>query len=97
MSASLVAGPVLIRIAPRASSAATPIAASTCEGATLPDEQADPDETAICSFARQSVLTWMEFESRWTASSVAAVRRALGSGRIKGELWRMSKPRRWSP
>ena len=55
MSASVVAGPVLTRIAPRASSAGTPMAASTCEGATFPEEQAAPDETAIPS--RSNAIT----------------------------------------
>ena len=45
MSASVVVQPRLTRTAPRASSGETPMAASTCEGCTLPDEQAAPDDT----------------------------------------------------
>src|SRR5208283_5601367 len=46
-SRSLVDQPRLTRTAPCASEGSTPIAASTCEGCTLPDEQADPEDTAI--------------------------------------------------
>ena len=49
MSASVVAQPRLMRTAPRASAGSTPIAASTCEGCTLPEEHAEPDDTAIPS------------------------------------------------
>ncbi len=44
---SVVLQPRLMRTAPRASAGATPIAASTCEACTVPDEQAAPDDTAI--------------------------------------------------
>src|ERR1035437_1122122 len=47
ISRSVVAQPRLTRTAPRASPGSTPIAASTCEACTLPDEQAEPEETAI--------------------------------------------------
>ena len=56
ISASVVAGPVLMRIAPRASSAATPIAASTCDGATFPDEQAAPDVERLKEFLDQAYV-----------------------------------------
>jgi hypothetical protein len=46
-SASVVLFPMLARMAPRASAASTPMAARTSEGWTFPDEQAEPDETAI--------------------------------------------------
>src|ERR1700732_4713953 len=46
-SASVDDQPRLKRMAPPASSGRTPIAASTCDGATLPDEQAEPELTAI--------------------------------------------------
>src|SRR5665213_1695144 len=46
-SASLVLQPRLMRTAPRESAGSTPIAASTCEACTLPDEQAEPEDTAI--------------------------------------------------
>src|SRR6185437_14266837 len=48
-SASPDAQPRLIRIAPAASAGATPIAANTFDGPTLPDEQAEPEEAAIPS------------------------------------------------
>src|SRR3984957_19263782 len=46
MSASEVDQPRLSRTAPWANSRPNPIASSTCEGCTLPDEQAEPEETA---------------------------------------------------
>src|SRR5262245_40068569 len=46
ISSSVVVGPRLTRTAARAKAGATPIALSTCEGCTLPDEQAAPDDTA---------------------------------------------------
>src|SRR5207244_12030969 len=46
ISVSVVVAPRLIRIAPRASSDPIPMAARTCEGATLPEEQAEPEDTA---------------------------------------------------
>src|SRR4029079_4750176 len=48
-SPSEVEYPRLTRIAPRESSGGTPIAARTCEGATFPEEQAAPDDTATPS------------------------------------------------
>ena len=47
MSASEVDQPRLSRTAPWASSLPNPMAARTCEGWTLPDEQAEPEDTAI--------------------------------------------------
>src|SRR5262249_26085898 len=46
ISLSLVLGPMLSRIAPELSWSGTPMAASTWDPATLPDEQADPVDTA---------------------------------------------------
>src|SRR5690606_30457985 len=46
---SVVECPKLARSAPRASPASTPIAARTCDGCTLPEEQAAPDDTATPS------------------------------------------------
>src|SRR6476646_1716034 len=46
-SASVVVQPRLTRTAPRESEGSTPIAASTCDACTLPDEHAEPEETAI--------------------------------------------------
>src|SRR5271166_562038 len=51
-SPSLVAGPRLTRMAPSARAVGTPIAARTGEADTLPDEQADPEETAIPARSR---------------------------------------------
>src|SRR5258708_40370312 len=55
ISDSVVLGPRLTRTAARASGAGTPMAESTCEGWTLPDEQAAPEETAIPS--RSNAIT----------------------------------------
>jgi len=74
MSASLVAGPALTRTAPRASSPATPMAASTWDGATLPDEQAEPEETATPS--RSKAITRVSALAPGIATSVV-----LGDGR----------------
>ena len=46
-SASRVDQPILSRTAPWAISASNPIASSTWDGCTLPDEQAEPEDTAI--------------------------------------------------
>src|SRR6476659_10036658 len=46
-SASVVVQPRLMRTAPRKSEGSTPIAASTCDACTLPEEHAEPEETAI--------------------------------------------------
>src|SRR5690606_8161024 len=53
--ASSVCHPKLMRIAVFAVSGGTPIAASTWLGATLPDEQADPEDTETPS--RSSAIT----------------------------------------
>src|SRR5260370_37437395 len=55
ISDSVVLGPRLTRTAGCASCAGTPMAESTCEGWTLPDEQAAPEETAIPS--RSNAIT----------------------------------------
>ena len=67
-SDSVVVGPRLTRIAPRASAGATPMAASTCEGATLPDEQAAPEDTATPS--RSKAITAVSAFMPGTANSV---------------------------
>ena len=46
-SLSVVFQPRLTLSAALARPAGTPIASRTCEGPTLPDEQAEPDETAM--------------------------------------------------
>ena len=68
MSDSEVVGPRLTRTAPRASDAETPIAASTWEGVTLPEEQAAPEETAIPS--RSKAMTAVSAFMPGTANSV---------------------------
>ena len=57
MSRSLVSGPKLTRMVEPASSAETPIAASTWLGFMLPDEQALPADTEIQ--ARSSCTSWL--------------------------------------
>src|SRR5262249_58570538 len=52
ISDSVVLGPRLTRTAARASGGGTPMAESTCEGWTFPDEQAAPQGTAIPSRAK---------------------------------------------
>src|SRR5262249_32585014 len=52
ISVSVVFRPMLNRTAPAASAGATPMALSTCEAVTLPDEQAAPDEAAIPARSR---------------------------------------------
>src|SRR5580704_3424076 len=52
ISFSLVVGPMLSRIAPETSLSDTPMAASTWDGVTLPDEQAEPEDTAKPSRSR---------------------------------------------
>src|SRR5438874_5823434 len=48
-SASVVVQPRLTRTAPRRCVGETPIAARTCDGCTLPEEQAAPEDTATPS------------------------------------------------
>ena len=74
MSLSVVVGPRLTRIAPAASAGATPMAASTCEAVTLPDEQAEPDETATP--ARSSAIRAVSALMPGTANSVVLGSRA---------------------
>lgn len=68
MSDSLLDQPRLIRIADRASSGPNPIASSTCDGWTLPDEHAEPDDTAIP--ARSKPITAVSARNPGTANSV---------------------------
>src|SRR5262249_60254888 len=55
ISDSVVLGPRLTRTAARASCGGTPMAESTWEGCTLPEEQAAPEETATPS--RSNAMT----------------------------------------
>ena len=75
MSDSVVVGPRLTRTAPRASAGATPMAASTCEGWTLPDEQAAPEDTATPS--RSKAMTAVSAFMPGTANRVVLGRRSL--------------------
>src|SRR6266581_2582924 len=55
-------------MAPRASAGPKPMAASTCEGWTLPEEQAAPEETATPS--RSSAITAVSAFTPGTANKV---------------------------
>src|SRR5208282_4300990 len=76
-SASSDAQPKLSRIAPRARSGFTPIAASTCDGATLPDEQAEPELTATP--ARSSAITSVAASTPGTAKQRVLGKRGAAS------------------
>ena len=76
ISASPVAWPVETRIAPRASAGSTPIAASTDDGCTLPEEQAAPDDTATP--ARSKAITAVSARSpEWLKDVVFGNRSAF--------------------
>src|SRR5690348_15858493 len=64
-SCSLVVGPKLTRITEPATSAGTPIAASTRLGFMLPDEQALPAETEMP--ARSSWTSWVALATPFIA------------------------------
>src|SRR5262245_28034231 len=67
-SGSVVVGPVLTRTAARASCGGTPIAASTWDGCTLPEEQAAPEDTATPS--RSKAMTAVSAFMPGTANRV---------------------------
>src|SRR5262249_27594918 len=67
-SSSVVENPKLTRIAPRARPESTPMAESTCEAATLPDEQAAPEDTATP--ARSSAIRAVSARMPGTAKAV---------------------------
>src|SRR3984893_7490268 len=67
-SDSVVVQPKLTRTAARAKGAATPIAASTWEVWTLPEEQAAPEETAVPS--RSKAMTAVSAFRPGTANKV---------------------------
>jgi len=67
MSASEVDQPRLSRTAPLANSPRNPIASSTCDGRTLPEEQAEPEDTAIP--ARSKPITAVSALSPGTVKS----------------------------
>ena len=77
MSASVVDQPRLSRTAPCARSGPTPMAASTWDGWTLPDEQAEPDDTAIPS--RSKPITAVSAFSPGTVNSVVFGSRGTSS------------------
>src|SRR5436190_24085882 len=76
-SASVLAVPKLNRIDPSVRGWGRPIALRTCEGSSEPDEQADPDDTAmparsspisIDSASTRSMLTFVVFGTRGDAA-----------------------------
>src|ERR1700732_2150735 len=67
-SASEVDQPRLSRTAPWAISGPNPMASSTCEGCTLPEEQAEPEDTAIP--ARSKPITAVSALRPGTVNSV---------------------------
>ena len=79
-SVSPDAQPRLSRIAPRASSGWTPIAASTCDGATLPDEQAEPELTATP--ARSSAIISVAASTPGAAKQTVLGRRGAASEKM---------------
>src|SRR5712671_5601179 len=79
-SFSVVVAPRLTRTAPRARSAPAPMAARTCEGATFPDEQAAPEDTATPS--RSKAITAVSAFMPGKARSVVFGRRSTFSANI---------------
>ena len=77
MSASEVDQPRLSRTAPWASSRPNPMASRTCEGWTLPDEQAEPEDTAIPP--RSKPITAVSAFSPGTVNRVVLGRRGASS------------------
>ncbi len=80
MSRAVVVGPVLTRRVQRARSSGTPMAASTWLAATLPDEQAEPELTAMP--ARSSDISEVSAAIPGVAKSVVLGRRRLCSAKI---------------
>jgi len=78
MSASDVDQPRLSRTAAFASSPPNPMASSTWDGCTLPEEQADPEETAIP--ARSKPIT-----------AVSALRPGAANNVVLGNRWTPSE------
>src|SRR5580693_6068737 len=79
-SASVDAQPRLRRMAPRANSGRTPIAASTCDGDTLPDEHAEPELTATP--ARSSAIISVAASTPGTAKQTVLGSRDVASAKI---------------
>ena len=77
MSASVVDQPRLSRTAPCASSGPKPMASTTCDGWTLPEEQAEPDDTAIP--ARSKPITAVSARSPGTANKTVFGNRCTSS------------------
>src|ERR1700761_6677937 len=78
MSASRVDQPILSRTAPWAISGSNPMASSTWDGCTLPDEHAEPDDTATP--ARSKPMT-----------AVSAFRPGTVKRVVLGNLWTESE------
>ena len=71
-------------MAPFAMSGATPMAASTCDFVTLPDEQAEPDETAMPS--RSKVISRVSANRPGTAKQVVLGSRSTSPPKITAHL-----------
>src|SRR6266481_4417473 len=80
ISDSVVLGPRLTRTAARASCGGTPMAESTWEGCTLPDEQAAPEEMATPS--RSNAMTAVSAFIPGTANSVVLGSRSAAAPKI---------------
>src|SRR5258708_33334147 len=94
ISDSVVLGQRLTRSAACAGCAGTPMAESTCEGWTLPDEQAAPEETAIPS--RSNAITAVSAFIPGAANRVVLGGRSAAAPQMttSGEagVWRASNP-----
>src|SRR5215211_1948904 len=89
-SSSLVENPRLTRIAPAPRRGPTPMAVSTCEAATLPDEQADPDDTATP--ARSRAISAVSALTPGTAKKVVLGNRSTPAPKITAPGEMASKP-----
>src|SRR5580700_7398668 len=93
MSSSIVDQPRLSRTAPWATSRGYPIASSTWDGCTLPEEQAEPEDTATPS--RSKPITAVSAFSPGTANSVVLGNRGARSENTMAPLvWRRPVSRR---
>src|SRR6185437_16521352 len=81
-SVSVVLQPRLTRTVPRASAGSTPIAVSTVEDCTLPDEQAAPEDTAIPF--RSKAMTAVSAFSPGTENRVVLGSRSALAPKITG-------------
>ena len=88
MSASVFAAPRLKRIDPSVRAWGRPIAFRTCDGSSVPDEHADPDDTAMParsspissdSASTRSMLMLVVFGTRGDAAPLRSVPETLDS------------------